>query len=171
MEPEVEAEEELVEPVKASEEQYAFGEDFPRTQALILWPVGCTILFSCFCWELLIKPNEWTDRLWFLAVVALSGLLGIATGALFHRVINGFRYFQRAVANGAPFRQGDTVQVLSRSFRDRIVQVLEVYENGMVVRVDLGPDAKRRNDVFMGYQVLRRLPPLTGKNAEDRCRT
>ena len=57
--------------------------------------------------------------------------------------------------NGAPFREGDSVRILSKPHRDRVVRVYASWE-GSSVRVDLGQDERdKRKDIFYPWELLR----------------
>ncbi len=61
-----------------------------------------------------------------------------------------------ARVNGAPFHNGDLVQVLAGRYRGRVGRVYAEWETRGQVRVDLGDEAKRKvQDVFGELQLCR----------------
>jgi hypothetical protein len=69
-------------------------------------------------------------------------------------------YRARATVNGAPFHQGDIVQIINGRHRGTVAHVYSGWQGGSV-RVDLGAVAKESyQDVFAPTEILRIQPPL-----------
>jgi hypothetical protein len=82
-----------------------------------------------------------------------AGMLGLALG-----VFPGWMVIGNIVSSiqGAPFRKGDTVCVLSGKYKGKVTTVYEVWECRGQVRVDLGKELKKAvEDVFCNVAVFK----------------
>jgi hypothetical protein len=93
----------------------------------------------------------------YLALAMLAyvpaGLLGLVLG-----LFPGWMIVGNIVSwiQGAPFREGDTVCVLSGKHRGKVTTVYEVWECRGQVRVDLGKELKKAvEDVFCNVAVFK----------------
>ncbi len=84
-------------------------------------------------------------------LLGLAWLLGMAGGSLAGPFILGPIYFHRAKLNGAPFQEGDLVEILVGPNRGRAVRVRESLDGRGTVKVDFGEQASsnRRSIYFM----------------------
>ncbi len=100
--------------------------------------------------------TEGLPLLLLLGIVALAALLGHFLALLLGWFVFGPLYYARGLKNGASFRAGDRVRVLTGAHRDRVVRVYEVWESRDQVRVELGEQARRdATDVFSPHQICR----------------
>ena len=80
----------------------------------------------------------------------------MCVAALLGPFILGPIYHYRGVLNGYPFQPGDRVQILVGANRDRIVQVVEVWDWRGDLRVNLGEFATPRARTFFQFtQVIK----------------
>jgi len=92
---------------------------------------------------------------WYLLLTIVSAAFGFMLGIFPGVLLLGPLLHARGVANGAPFHEGDAVQIISGSHRGTITRVYSGWQ-GESVRVDLGVAAQRTyDDVFSPTQLLR----------------
>lgn len=92
----------------------------------------------------------------FALLMMVAGCLGLVLGAFFGSMLLTVVYKWVAHRNGAPFRPGDTVVILSRRYPGHVTRIYEVWAERGQVRVVLG-EAERRDvtDVFSFADVCR----------------
>ena len=127
----------------------------------ISWVLGTLVLWTlatcAFCSESVFE--EFTNFSFFacllVAYACLSGL-GFFAGAftLLWLVLRVCRY-----VNGAPFKVGDYVTVLTGPHAGTVARVDEIIVGqggGLLPRLELGPDAAaQHSDIFEDYAILR----------------
>ncbi len=97
---------------------------------------------------------NWPAALWAVVVAIVSWMAGVLGAALVGWLVLGPIYYGRTIANGGPFQIGDTVQVISGPFKDRVARVYDSWRENAVC-VELGEEAKAAyRDVFGGHQLL-----------------
>ena len=65
-------------------------------------------------------------------------------------------YEYGARLNGAPFSVGDRVRILVGPHRDRVVEIYELWDERLQVRVNLDPESKDKvKDVFSYNEICR----------------
>lgn len=90
----------------------------------------------------------------FIGIVA--GAFGLMLGIFPGAILLAPLFHHRGLSNGAPFQEGDTVQVLTGPYRGTIAQVYSRWQ-GDTVRVGLGAAAEKNfGDVFSPTELLRR---------------
>ena len=122
--------------------------------------MGFALYMGYRCWPSLVSPNTWVDPLIFLACVILNAILGFFVGVLVGWPVLGPTFYGLALKNGEPFAPGELVHILKGPHRDRIVEVVEVfdlgaYANAHRIRVDLGPEAEEDSAVYCSWEILR----------------
>ena len=90
---------------------------------------------------------------WAVLAAFFTFLLGSCLGMIFLWPLIwrlGLRF------NGAPFQEGDSVQILIGPHRGFVTRIYELWPTRGQVRVDLGEQAKKEvKDVFLDVQVCR----------------
>lgn len=136
--------------------QYFVAENGPAR----VWGLTCSlaglVVAIALCqprWASLADPSTLA---WLAGAAALGCAIGGYGGLLVGWPILGPLYYDQCLRNGAPYRTGDRVQILSRPHRGRVVTIYEIWDERNQVRVDLGPEAKKRvTDVFAYVEVCR----------------
>lgn len=128
---------------------YFFAQDWPLKICLAVFTFG----FAAGATRLVGPP--W-DNLAAAITVGAAIPLGLLIGFLSWAVFLTPLYRRRARINGAPFREGDTVRILSGRYRGTVAEVYAVWLERGQFRVDLGEDARKKvEDVFSPTDVLR----------------
>lgn len=81
-------------------------------------------------------------------------------------------YYDRSLKNGEPFHSGDMVQILVGPHRDRVVRVIEAFDyaacaGAHCIRVDLGVEARKYENLFRSTQILKVSSSSEEKQNED----
>jgi hypothetical protein len=145
--------------VKPTLAQQFFATNWPLRIWLTFTSVGLTIVFFRMAQFSLDWLQDWTMVGWglLLAIVspALGFMLGICPGSVFLIPFLLWRSF----ANGAPFKIGDEVQIISGPKRGTVTRIYSGWQ-GSSMRIELGEEAKATyKDVFSPMQVLRLSRP------------
>ncbi len=85
-----------------------------------------------------------------VTVLMIGYLLALMSGWLIFGPIK----YARSRENGAPFHEGDVVQILMGPYRDRVVPVYKVLEERKEVRVELGEKEKEDLKDFFSYTQI-----------------
>jgi len=153
--------------MRASRLHYFYAENWP----LKLWFVALPLLFvGISVHEGSISHavlEDWRSLLWLTGYVVVWLLLGLFSALLLGWFVLGPHLFSRGIKNGAPFRSGDLVEILSKPYRGRVARVYSEWQSGSV-RVDLGADAKAGfDDIFSTTAILRVLEELGVDDAAE----
>jgi hypothetical protein len=111
------------------------------------------------CW--LVRPVPWLLAHWlnipmFAGILILAWVLGWYVAILVGWFVLGPLYYGQALRNGAPFRVGESVRLLTGPHAGRVVRVYEIWAERNEIRVDLGEQARDRvEDVYAYVQVCR----------------
>jgi hypothetical protein len=99
------------------------------------------------------------DIAWLVVLLPFAACLGAALGVFpTYGILGGLVLDWVARRNGAPFREGDEVVILSKRFPGRVTRVYEVWNERRQVRVELGEQEREAvTDVFEYTDVCR--PP------------
>ena len=98
---------------------------------------------------------DWKMAAWYLVLSVLAGVLGFLLGRVPGIFIIGPILYSRSKINGAPFAEGDRVQVIGGRYSGREFEVYSRWQ-GDSVRVRIGGKAaKTYGDVFGPTQLLR----------------
>jgi hypothetical protein len=137
--------------------QRAFTDDRP---AFFLMALGAVVAVAWTLAQLVptLAASRW-NLLWCVALVpvagVLGGVLGLFPGGLLMMPV--LRWVERR--NGAPFRVGDQVVILSRREPGRVARVYAVWAERRAVRVELDDRARDDvTDVFAYTEVCRPRP-------------
>jgi hypothetical protein len=102
--------------------------------------------------------QDWRYCLLFVVAVLVAPVLSFFVSLPLAVIFVSPIYSLAARMNGAPFRIGDSVRILSGPYRDRIARVYEIWEPRDQVRLDLDADARKKvTDVFSYTQVCREV--------------
>jgi hypothetical protein len=143
--------------------QRFFADDWPGLIWIWTWTVCVVALFA-----LGILPGFRFDlkgTLYFALLMVAAILLAAITGGIFFGIFVVPFYRWQGARNGAPFRVGDEVMILSRRHRGRVTRVYEVWEGRHQVRVELGEDAKKAVTDVLSYVEVCRCTSATPKSA------
>jgi hypothetical protein len=139
--------------------QRLFTDDRPFC---FLMAVGAAVVLV---WVAAILAPTLTLSAWsigrFLGLMLVAACLGAVLGAFPGSMLLAFVLPWVERTNGAPFREGDEVVILSKRFPGRVSRIYEVWAERHAVRVELG-EIERQNvtDVFSFTDVCRRPDPL-----------
>jgi hypothetical protein len=98
--------------------------------------------------------HDWSFLLLFLFVLVLAPVFLVFVALPYAWFVLWPLYFLASRWNGAPFHPGDRVRILSRPYRDHIVEVLEVINDRHKVRVLLD-EKKGTKEIFSFTEVCR----------------
>jgi|HubBroStandDraft_1064217.scaffolds.fasta_scaffold143352_3 hypothetical protein len=114
-----------------------------------------TCIWSCWLLYPLLTMSYWRV-VEFVGLLLLATITGAALSLFPGALLISPLIFLIEHRNGAPFREGDEVIILSKRFRSRITRIYEVWSERHQVRVELG-EAERKNvtDVFSYRDVCR----------------
>ena len=87
--------------------------------------------------------NDWRNLMHLGFIILITLLLGFFSSYLFGWFVLGPLYHNRGLKNGAPFQEGDVVQIIAGPYRDRVVNVYATWQ-GDSVRVMLGENERLR---------------------------
>jgi hypothetical protein len=98
---------------------------------------------------------------WCIALFPVAVCLGAVLGAFPGGMLLGLLLQWVERRNGAPFREGDEVIILSKRYPGRVTRVYDVWAERHQVRVELD-DRSRKDvtDVFSFTDVCRRQPAV-----------
>jgi hypothetical protein len=103
--------------------------------------------------------GHWLNAASFVGLLILAWAVGWFAAIIPGWLLLGPLYYAQGLSNGAPYRAGDHVRVLSRRQRGRVARVYEVWAERNEVRLELGEAARQRvQDVFSYFQVNRAQP-------------
>jgi hypothetical protein len=139
--------------------QYFFASETPGwigCVLIILCGVGAGVMAGRAALTYLHPLSSWWNLVRFVLYVGVTSLLGLFLATFPGTFFVGVPLFQwREEVNGAPFKIGDTVQILSERHKGRIGQVYAIWQYGSL-RVYLGEHEKEeRKDIFSAWQLLR----------------
>jgi hypothetical protein len=129
---------------------------------IFLMAAGATVCVAWTAWVILQavadSPRNLFECVVLLAVSlpvagCLGALLGAFPGGIFLGIV--LRWIERR--NGAPFRKGDEVVILSKRHPGRVARVYDVWAARHEVRVELDETARKEvTDVFPFTDICRR---------------
>ena len=91
----------------------------------------------------------------FLSAIMTCAFAGVLIS---YFVLRGLNYIITSM-NGAPFQEGDIVQVLVGEYQGQVGRVYEEWNDRKQVRVDLGDQAKKDlKDIFSFNKICRSEP-------------
>ena len=100
--------------------------------------------------------SDWSFCALFIVSILLAPLLFIFLSLPISFLVLVPAYYLGDRLAGAPFRVGDHVRILIGPYRDRVVEVYDVWDSRRQVRVRLNPQLEREvRDIFSFTQVLR----------------
>lgn len=135
--------------------QIFFAQNWPIRAWLTITPVIVVVLAVNACEPSLALCQSWQAVGFYLIVLIISPLLGYFGAVLAGVFIFGPMYYSRGLLNGAPFKEGDVVQILAGPHRGSVTTVYSCWQ-GDSVRVRLGPKEEEEfKDVFQPTQLLR----------------
>jgi hypothetical protein len=125
---------------------------------LFLMGVGATVSVVWTGWILLptVAISRW-NLLWCIVLFPVAACLGAVLGAFPGGMFLGIvlQWIERR--NGAPFREGDEVVILSKRYPGRVTRVYDVWEERHQVRVGLDETSRKEvTDVFSFTDLCRR---------------
>ena len=99
--------------------------------------------------------SDWKMAGWYLLLAVVTGALGVCFAVFPGVFIIGPLLHCRSLMNGAPFTEGDKVQVIGGRYAGRQSEVYSRWQ-GDAVRVRIGGGAaKKYEDVFGANQLLK----------------
>jgi len=125
---------------------------------IFLMAVGAAISVVWTGWILLptVAISRW-NLLWCIVLFPVAACLGAVLGAFPGGMFLGIVLQWVERRNGAPFREGDEVVMLSKRCSGRVTRIYEVWAERHQVRVELGEKARKDvTDVFSFADVCRR---------------
>jgi hypothetical protein len=145
--------------VKPSKLQYFFARDWPTK----IWLVGVPFLFGLLALNSypFTSVGDLSGILLFIAILLLALVLGFFVSLAVGLFVLGPLYYDRSRKNGEPFHEGDMVQILVGSHRDKVVRVYRALDmaswaGAHRIWLDLGEEEKKSGkDVFKSYQIVR----------------
>lgn len=136
-----------------------------------VWYSATTLPTTAICLALsgfrLEHLADWSELRRFVLIGAASALFGLLLGVFPGLLVLSPLFQSRARLNGAPFCEGDMVQVLSGPHRGTKARVYGTWQ-GDTVRVELGASAhKHFKDIFSPVELLRvpDAPPVPVEGA------
>jgi hypothetical protein len=142
--------------MKPSLIQYISARDWPLKVYFSLWATFGVVVALTLCQPTLTLFSDWKYFLLFAVSVLLAPALFFFLSLLFAVifVVPFYRIADRI--NGAPFRIGDHVRILSGPHQGRLVKIYELWESRQQIRVDLDPNARKEvTDIFSYIEVCR----------------
>jgi phosphate/sulfate permease len=140
--------------------QYLIAGNWPLKIWLTAVSLLCIFLAWHACQPTMASFRDWHFLILFVSVIVLAPVLGCFVSFLFILFILGPIYYARGRLNGAPFHEGDHVQILVGPHRGRVVRVYAIWAERNQVRVELGEQTKKgASDVFSYFQVCRAVMP------------
>ena len=135
--------------------QVFFAQDWPIRIWLAVGPVIALAVAIGTCEPATATFRNWQGVLLLVVILVVSPLLGYFAALLGAAFVIGPMYRAQARSNGAPFGEGDRVQVLAGKHRGTVTTVYSTFQ-GASVRVRLGAtEAESCADVFGTTQLLR----------------
>lgn len=99
--------------------------------------------------------TDWRQVGWYFLIGIISAALGLMLGVFPGVFLLGPLFHARGLSNGAPFHEGDTVQIITGPHRGTVTRVYSEWQ-GDSVRVELGVAAQDTyEDVFSPTEILR----------------
>jgi hypothetical protein len=138
--------------------QYFFAQLWPARIWFTAGPVLALVIAVRACEPSVVFFADWRRLLLFLVTAVLAPVIGFLAALPVWFLIFPPIYYIRGLANGAPFNEGDVVQILVGPHRGKITTVYSTFSRceGRFVRVILGPqDEETSEDVFSPSQLLR----------------
>jgi hypothetical protein len=136
--------------------QRFFADDWPARLWMRVVPLAVP---AAVCWWLEPLPwllDHWPNAVLFVGLLVLAWGVGWYGALIPGWLVLGPLYYSQGLKNGAPFRAGEHVKVLTRRHRGRVAQVCEVWAERDQLRVELGEAARVRfEDVFWPFEVCR----------------
>jgi hypothetical protein len=116
-----------------------------------------SLLFAVYVgWHCSFSFGSLIGVFWLICALLIALPLGWLLGFLCLCICGPLIFRVIAKINGAPFRAGDWVRILSGSHRDRIVCVYAVWDERGQLRVELDEQAKKgAKDVFSYFEICR----------------
>jgi hypothetical protein len=140
--------------------QYFFAGNWPMKIWLAAVSLLCIFLAWRTCEPSMTSFRDWHFLVLFVGAILLAPVFGCYVSLLFMWFILGPVYYARGRLNGAPFHEGDHVQILVGLHRGRVVRVYAIWAERNQVRVELGEQkTKGVSDVFSYFQVCRAVMP------------
>lgn len=141
--------------VKPTRAQYFFASPWPNRIWFTAVPVLMAFWVGQFWAEFLEPLSSWWDFIRFCWYVLVGLLLGFFVALFPGWLLIGPVFYYRELKNGAPFKVGDTVQILYGPHKGRISRVYST-GRGDTLRVELGAMEKDEcKDIFSPDQLLR----------------
>src|SRR5262245_51759928 len=115
--------------------RYFFADGWP--ERLWFWIVPLAVPVAVW-WVVSPLPwiiSHWLNALAFAGVLLLAWAVGVLAAIIPGWLVLGPLYFSQARDNGAPYRVGDHVRVLSRRRRGLVARVSDVWECRAEVRL------------------------------------
>ncbi len=135
---------------------------FAHDWLLAAWVLGFGVAFALLGVNVFGWPRpllSWLTLSWTSGICA-AAVAGVLVGYISAMVVLGPVYEVRARINGAPFRVGDSVQILIGEHRGTVTKVYEVWPERRQVRTELGELARKQvRDVFGEISVMRVASP------------
>ncbi len=169
--------------MKPTKAQYFFAKGCWIQIVLGPFMIGLPLLTAAVVLSTIVPTLEPLSQMWNLLRLAfwivislvLGFLLAILVCVFLAEILQPFIRI-RERKNGAPFREGDIVRILSGRHRDRVVRIYDSswYGNGVVraaMRVDLGEKEREEfKDVFEPWKLFRvgDAPPPPESDTDDR---
>ena len=134
--------------------RYCLSRNLPFKLCFVLTTLGGVAL-ALLVWRPL-GSLSYDDLIWFVATLVLFPLMCFFGSFLVAPMLFFSLYEYGARLNGAPFSVGDRVRILVGPHRDRVVEIYELWDERLQVRVNLDPESKDKvKDVFSYNEICR----------------
>jgi hypothetical protein len=142
--------------MKPSPIHYVFAHDLPFKGYLACWAIfGIGVVISV-CQPSRAMFSDWSFCALFVISLLLAPVLFMFLSLPVSFLVLVPAYYLGDRLAGAPFRVGDHVRILIGPYRDRVVEIYDVWDSRRQVRVRLDAQLEREvRDVFSFTQVLR----------------
>jgi hypothetical protein len=117
--------------------------------------------------------TDWVLVCWYVLIGIVAGAFGFVLGVFPGVLLLGPLFHARGLSNGAPFHEGDTVQIIAGPYQGIVARVYSGWQ-GDSVRVELGAAAQKAyEDVFSPTEILRvtSVEPNAASNGGPAMRT
>ena len=128
------------------------------------WPMqiwfGLFPLFGFFLAIAVCRPTfsmfrDWQYVLLFVLAIIVAPVLFFLLGVLISFPIIGSIFYARELANGGPFKVGDTVYIIAGKHKGKVTKVYSQWQ-GSSVRLEIGEKEKETfKDIFGSVCLLR----------------
>ena len=134
--------------MKPTKWQYFYASNWPGR---IVFTLGTSVFVIAAMWisspslELLSQRSYLISFIFSILCAVVGGFLATVVLAWPLFGILGTYENER---NGAPFQVGDRVHILAGPHKDRVLRIYEIWEERRQVRVELGDEKKKRQEMY-----------------------